>query len=75
MRQKPQARTVFQAGTSNWSKPVNLDMDSKKGLESQDEVVGVHKYTTRIHLSAMSNPMTKNTTNFQAVFLAFFCLI
>ncbi|XP_040008576.1 DNA (cytosine-5-)-methyltransferase 3 beta, duplicate a [Xiphias gladius] len=39
LRQKPQARTVFQAGASTWSKPVGLDKDSKKGLESQDEVV------------------------------------
>ncbi|TKS76847.1 DNA (cytosine-5)-methyltransferase 3B [Collichthys lucidus] len=38
LRQKPQARTVFQAGASNWAKPVDLDMDHKKGLESQDEV-------------------------------------
>uniref|UniRef100_A0A3B4T5A3 DNA (cytosine-5-)-methyltransferase n=1 Tax=Seriola dumerili TaxID=41447 RepID=A0A3B4T5A3_SERDU len=38
LRQKPQARTVFQAGASTWSKPVELDKDSKKGLESQDEV-------------------------------------
>ncbi|KAM3617148.1 uncharacterized protein V6R79_002939 [Siganus canaliculatus] len=40
LRQKPQARTVFQAGTCNWSKPINLDQENKKGLESQDEVVG-----------------------------------
>ncbi|XP_070765977.1 DNA (cytosine-5-)-methyltransferase 3 beta, duplicate a [Enoplosus armatus] len=39
LRQKPQARTVFQAGANCWSKPVDLDKDSKKGLESQDEVV------------------------------------
>lgn len=51
MRQKPQARTVFQAGTSNWSKPINLDKDNKKGVESQDEVVGILKYTARIPLS------------------------
>ncbi|XP_044066690.1 DNA (cytosine-5-)-methyltransferase 3 beta, duplicate a isoform X2 [Siniperca chuatsi] len=38
LRQKPQARTVFQAGASTWSKPVDLDKDSKKGLESQEEV-------------------------------------
>ncbi|KAI3357484.1 hypothetical protein L3Q82_015893 [Scortum barcoo] len=38
LRQKPQARTVFQAGASNWSKPVDLDKDNKK--ESQDEVDG-----------------------------------
>ncbi|XP_070695072.1 DNA (cytosine-5-)-methyltransferase 3 beta, duplicate a [Pempheris klunzingeri] len=43
LRQKPQARTVFQAGASNWSKPINLDKDSKKGLESKDEVVGIHR--------------------------------
>ncbi|XP_051510104.1 DNA (cytosine-5-)-methyltransferase 3 beta, duplicate a isoform X2 [Myxocyprinus asiaticus] len=29
LRQKPQARTVFQAGAGTWSKPVNLDKDSK----------------------------------------------
>ncbi|XP_074537363.1 DNA (cytosine-5-)-methyltransferase 3 beta, duplicate a [Halichoeres trimaculatus] len=33
LRQKPQARTVFQAGASGWSKPENLD----KGPESKDE--------------------------------------
>ncbi|XP_070824109.1 DNA (cytosine-5-)-methyltransferase 3 beta, duplicate a [Chaetodon trifascialis] len=32
LRQKPTARAVFQAGDSNWSKPINLD----KGLESQE---------------------------------------
>lgn len=46
LREKPQARTVFQAGTSKWSKPINLDMDTKNGLESQDEVVGILRYTT-----------------------------
>lgn len=29
LRQKPQARTVFQAGSGTWSKPVNLDKDGK----------------------------------------------
>ncbi|XP_047196039.1 DNA (cytosine-5-)-methyltransferase 3 beta, duplicate a [Hippoglossus stenolepis] len=38
LRQKPQARAVFQAGASTRSKPVGLDKDSKNGLESQDEV-------------------------------------
>ncbi|XP_062248294.1 DNA (cytosine-5-)-methyltransferase 3 beta, duplicate a [Platichthys flesus] len=38
LRQKPQARAVFQAGASTWAKPVGLDKDSKNGLESQDEV-------------------------------------
>ncbi|XP_026187808.1 uncharacterized protein LOC113145375 isoform X2 [Mastacembelus armatus] len=38
LRQKPQARTVFQAGASNWCKPTDLDKDSKKGVESHDEV-------------------------------------
>uniref|UniRef100_A0A4W6EDZ1 DNA (cytosine-5-)-methyltransferase n=1 Tax=Lates calcarifer TaxID=8187 RepID=A0A4W6EDZ1_LATCA len=38
LRQKPQARTVFQAGVSTWSKPIGHDKDSKKGVESQDEV-------------------------------------
>ncbi|XP_051525560.1 uncharacterized protein LOC127424414 isoform X2 [Myxocyprinus asiaticus] len=28
LRQKPQARTVFQANAGTWSKPVNLDKDS-----------------------------------------------
>lgn len=50
LRQKPQARTVFQAGTSNWSQPINPDKDSKKGAESQDEVVGILVYTARIPL-------------------------
>ncbi|XP_008277301.1 DNA (cytosine-5)-methyltransferase 3B-like [Stegastes partitus] len=39
LRQKPQARTVFQAGASNWCKPVALDKDRVNGRESQDEVV------------------------------------
>ncbi|KAF3697204.1 DNA (cytosine-5)-methyltransferase 3B [Channa argus] len=38
LRQKPQARTVFQAGASTWSKPNGLDKDTKTGLESQNEV-------------------------------------
>ncbi|KAM9351026.1 DNA (cytosine-5-)-methyltransferase 3 beta, duplicate a [Symphorus nematophorus] len=38
LRQKPQARTVFQAGASNWSKPIDLEKDNNKGLESQDKV-------------------------------------
>ncbi|XP_031701182.1 DNA (cytosine-5-)-methyltransferase 3 beta, duplicate a isoform X3 [Anarrhichthys ocellatus] len=38
LRQKPQARTVFQAGARTWSTPEGVDKDSKKGLESQDEV-------------------------------------
>ncbi|XP_052419746.1 DNA (cytosine-5-)-methyltransferase 3 beta, duplicate a isoform X1 [Carassius gibelio] len=29
LRQKPQERTVFQAGTGTWSKPVNPDKDGK----------------------------------------------
>uniref|UniRef100_A0A8D3D7T9 DNA (cytosine-5-)-methyltransferase n=1 Tax=Scophthalmus maximus TaxID=52904 RepID=A0A8D3D7T9_SCOMX len=45
---KPQARTVFQAGAHNWSKPVDLDQDSKKGPSSQEEVVGVLTDTDRI---------------------------
>lgn len=50
LRQKPQARTVFQAGDSTRSIPEGVDKDSKKGLESREEVVGVLKYTTRIPL-------------------------
>lgn len=46
LRQKPQARTVFQAGVSTWSKPV-LDKDSKNDRESQDEVVGILAYTAK----------------------------
>ncbi|XP_068997095.1 uncharacterized protein [Embiotoca jacksoni] len=38
LRQKPQARTVFQAGASSWCKAVDVDKDSKNGVESQDEV-------------------------------------
>ncbi|KAA8591366.1 hypothetical protein FQN60_002309 [Etheostoma spectabile] len=34
LRQKPQARTVFQAGASTWSNPVGVD----NGLKSKDEV-------------------------------------
>ncbi|XP_074499588.1 uncharacterized protein LOC141772483 isoform X1 [Sebastes fasciatus] len=38
LRQKPHARTVFQAGASTWSTPVDVDKDSKNGLESKAEV-------------------------------------
>ncbi|XP_068453357.1 DNA (cytosine-5-)-methyltransferase 3 beta, duplicate a [Clinocottus analis] len=38
LRQKPQARTVFQAGASARSTPEGVDKDSKKCPESQDEV-------------------------------------
>ncbi|KAI4793965.1 hypothetical protein KUCAC02_032365, partial [Chaenocephalus aceratus] len=37
LRQKPQARAVFQAGASTWSTPQPVDQDSRKGLESQEE--------------------------------------
>ncbi|XP_068589042.1 DNA (cytosine-5-)-methyltransferase 3 beta, duplicate a [Cebidichthys violaceus] len=38
LRQKPQARSVFQAGARTGSTPEGVDKDSKKGPESQDEV-------------------------------------
>ncbi|XP_038578809.1 DNA (cytosine-5-)-methyltransferase 3 beta, duplicate a isoform X3 [Micropterus salmoides] len=38
LRQKPQARMVFQAGASSWSKPLDVDKDRTKGRASQDEV-------------------------------------
>lgn len=50
LRQKPKTRTVFQAGDNTWSKPVDLDKDSKNELGSQDDVVGVLEYTTKIPL-------------------------
>uniref|UniRef100_A0A8C4I6U0 DNA (cytosine-5-)-methyltransferase n=1 Tax=Dicentrarchus labrax TaxID=13489 RepID=A0A8C4I6U0_DICLA len=34
LRQKPQARTVFQAGANNWSKPIDLDKDNQKVLNN-----------------------------------------
>ncbi|KAJ0064883.1 hypothetical protein NL108_017006, partial [Boleophthalmus pectinirostris] len=37
LRQKPQARTVFQAGSNTWTKLVG----DEKGVDSQDEVVGI----------------------------------
>uniref|UniRef100_A0A673XUL2 DNA (cytosine-5-)-methyltransferase n=1 Tax=Salmo trutta TaxID=8032 RepID=A0A673XUL2_SALTR len=37
LRQKPQARTVFQAGAATWVKPQALDNDSKKDQESEKE--------------------------------------
>uniref|UniRef100_A0A8C2X6D8 DNA (cytosine-5-)-methyltransferase n=1 Tax=Cyclopterus lumpus TaxID=8103 RepID=A0A8C2X6D8_CYCLU len=43
LRQKPQARTVFQAGARTRSIPEGVDKDSKKGLESQEEVVGAEE--------------------------------
>uniref|UniRef100_A0A667X883 DNA (cytosine-5-)-methyltransferase n=1 Tax=Myripristis murdjan TaxID=586833 RepID=A0A667X883_9TELE len=39
LRQKPQARTVFQAGAGTWDRPVGADNNSKKGPQSQDELV------------------------------------
>uniref|UniRef100_A0A672ZDZ9 DNA (cytosine-5-)-methyltransferase n=1 Tax=Sphaeramia orbicularis TaxID=375764 RepID=A0A672ZDZ9_9TELE len=39
LRQKPQARTVFQAGSNTWANAVGLDKDKKQGLDSQDELV------------------------------------
>ncbi|XP_068180312.1 DNA (cytosine-5-)-methyltransferase 3 beta, duplicate a [Antennarius striatus] len=39
LRQKPQARAVFQAGVNKWAKHDCLDKDSRKSLESQDEAV------------------------------------
>uniref|UniRef100_A0A673MLA1 DNA (cytosine-5-)-methyltransferase n=1 Tax=Sinocyclocheilus rhinocerous TaxID=307959 RepID=A0A673MLA1_9TELE len=34
LRQKPQERTVFQAGTGTWSKPVNPDKNSKPEVKN-----------------------------------------
>ncbi|KAL6119361.1 uncharacterized protein ACO6RY_03947 [Pungitius sinensis] len=39
LRQKPPTRTLFQAGGKTISSPRGVDKDSKRGLESQDEVV------------------------------------
>ncbi|CAN9515439.1 unnamed protein product [Ophioblennius macclurei] len=38
LRQKPKARSVFQAGANTWGNALDVDKDSKNGLESQDEV-------------------------------------
>uniref|UniRef100_A0A8C2KTR5 DNA (cytosine-5-)-methyltransferase n=1 Tax=Cyprinus carpio TaxID=7962 RepID=A0A8C2KTR5_CYPCA len=38
LRQKPQERTVFQAGTGTWSKPVNPDKDSKPENNARSSV-------------------------------------
>uniref|UniRef100_A0A8C6MG11 DNA (cytosine-5-)-methyltransferase n=1 Tax=Nothobranchius furzeri TaxID=105023 RepID=A0A8C6MG11_NOTFU len=37
LRQKPPARTVFQAGVGSWSKPIGLDADRSNGHKSKDE--------------------------------------
>lgn len=47
LRQKPQARTVFQAGVNTWSKPIVSDKDHNDH-ESNDEVVGIPTYTTKL---------------------------
>uniref|UniRef100_A0AAQ4QCZ1 DNA (cytosine-5-)-methyltransferase n=1 Tax=Gasterosteus aculeatus aculeatus TaxID=481459 RepID=A0AAQ4QCZ1_GASAC len=39
LRQKPPTRTLFQAGGRTTSSPKGVDKDSKRGLESQDEVL------------------------------------
>uniref|UniRef100_A0A673XUM7 DNA (cytosine-5-)-methyltransferase n=1 Tax=Salmo trutta TaxID=8032 RepID=A0A673XUM7_SALTR len=46
LRQKPQARTVFQAGAATWVKPQALDNDSKKDQESEAASVGTLKTPT-----------------------------
>lgn len=46
LRQKPQARTVFQAGAGTWVKPQALDNDSKKDQESKAASVGTLKTPT-----------------------------
>uniref|UniRef100_A0A8C8I2T5 DNA (cytosine-5-)-methyltransferase n=1 Tax=Oncorhynchus tshawytscha TaxID=74940 RepID=A0A8C8I2T5_ONCTS len=46
LRQKPQARTVFQAGAGTWVKPQALDNDSKKDQESEAASVGTFKTPT-----------------------------
>uniref|UniRef100_A0A3Q0RZ54 DNA (cytosine-5-)-methyltransferase n=1 Tax=Amphilophus citrinellus TaxID=61819 RepID=A0A3Q0RZ54_AMPCI len=38
LRQKPKARSLYQAGTNIWAKSIDLDKDSKNGLGSQDDV-------------------------------------
>uniref|UniRef100_A0A3Q3JY49 DNA (cytosine-5-)-methyltransferase n=1 Tax=Monopterus albus TaxID=43700 RepID=A0A3Q3JY49_MONAL len=43
LRQKPQARTVFQAGASTWSKPIGLEQDTKNDPKPQDEGVGAEE--------------------------------
>lgn len=50
MRQKPQARSLYQAGANIWAKSIDLDKDSKNGVGSQDDVVGILEYTTKIPL-------------------------
>lgn len=69
LRQKPKTRTVFQAGDNTWSKPVGLDKDSKNELGSQDDVVGVLEYTTKIPLGhkllEFKSEPKKKQTNFE----------
>lgn len=47
---------MFQAGASTWSKPTGLDKGNNKGRESQDEGVGILKYTTRIPQASQADP-------------------
>nr|XP_054602069.1 DNA (cytosine-5-)-methyltransferase 3 beta, duplicate a [Nothobranchius furzeri] len=45
LRQKPPARTVFQAGVGSWSKPIGLDADRSNGHKSKDEASPFRKST------------------------------
>ncbi|KTF84779.1 hypothetical protein cypCar_00039018 [Cyprinus carpio] len=40
LRQKPQERTVFQAGTGTWSKPVNPDKNGKPEADGKGYAIG-----------------------------------
>ncbi|XP_056130906.1 DNA (cytosine-5-)-methyltransferase 3 beta, duplicate a [Lampris incognitus] len=48
LRQRPRARTVFQAGASTWNKPLDLDKDGKNEQESKDETVKQASPTNKI---------------------------
>ncbi|MCJ8734989.1 hypothetical protein PDJAM_G00241590 [Pangasius djambal] len=46
LRQKPQARTVFQAGSGTWAKPQSLQLDKKEQATKNDGGQAVSSITT-----------------------------
>ncbi|XP_017324033.1 DNA (cytosine-5-)-methyltransferase 3 beta, duplicate a isoform X3 [Ictalurus punctatus] len=46
LRQKPQARTVFQAGSATWAKPQSLQLDKKEEATKNDGGQAVSSITT-----------------------------
>uniref|UniRef100_A0A3P8Z6W9 DNA (cytosine-5-)-methyltransferase n=1 Tax=Esox lucius TaxID=8010 RepID=A0A3P8Z6W9_ESOLU len=63
LRQKPQARTVFQAGAGVWAKPQALDNGSKKDQESEAASLPKNQNqssSSSMSSSSMSSPSPKS---------------